>query len=189
MPAPTQTVVPTPPVQGPPPRLLNKLKAEGVRTILEDKRLSMDGVVDRYPRVWDILRFHRFKPFTRPHGPYIPTWVREFYTAYSDLVPKGKKKTSVFRSVESMVVRGTPWRKGLHKGKPSNLSAKNMTSIDPCTAVILWMGNLAHSTDRHASRLEATVLGKIERALTAAMIPLSVCIDAFAARIAVCDQG
>ncbi|KAG5584754.1 hypothetical protein H5410_045188 [Solanum commersonii] len=41
-----------------------------------------------------------------PRGSYIPTWVREFYTTYSDLVPKGKKEASAFRSVESVVVRG-----------------------------------------------------------------------------------
>uniref|UniRef100_M1DU68 Uncharacterized protein n=1 Tax=Solanum tuberosum TaxID=4113 RepID=M1DU68_SOLTU len=106
VPAPAQTVVPAPPVQGPPPRLLNRQKAEGLRTILEEKRLSTDGVVDRYPNVWDTFQFHRFEQFTKLCGPYIPTWVREFYTAYSDLVPKGKKKANTFRPVESMVVRG-----------------------------------------------------------------------------------
>uniref|UniRef100_M1D8T9 Polyprotein protein n=1 Tax=Solanum tuberosum TaxID=4113 RepID=M1D8T9_SOLTU len=95
VPTTAQTVVPAPPGQGPPPRFLNRLKAEGLRTILEEKRLSTNSVVDRYPNVWDTLRFHRFEQFTRPRGPYIPTWVWVFYTAYGDLVPKGKKKPTM----------------------------------------------------------------------------------------------
>uniref|UniRef100_M1E002 Putative plant transposon protein domain-containing protein n=1 Tax=Solanum tuberosum TaxID=4113 RepID=M1E002_SOLTU len=102
----TQTVVPVPPVQGPPPRLLNMLKAERLRTFLVEKRLYMDGVVDKYPLVWDTLRYCRFDIFTSPYGPYIPTWVREFNTAYGDLVSKRKKKANAFRPVESVVVQG-----------------------------------------------------------------------------------
>uniref|UniRef100_M1DIV3 Putative plant transposon protein domain-containing protein n=1 Tax=Solanum tuberosum TaxID=4113 RepID=M1DIV3_SOLTU len=106
VPAPAQTVAQAPPLQGPPPWLLNSLKAEGLRTILEEKRLSTDSVVDRYPLVWDTLWFHKFDIFTRPRGLYIPTSVREFYTAYGDLVPQGKKKARTFRPVASLVVRG-----------------------------------------------------------------------------------
>ncbi|KAG5580451.1 hypothetical protein H5410_051078, partial [Solanum commersonii] len=43
---------------------------------------------------------------TRPRGPYIPTWVWEFYESYNELVTKGKKKASAFRPVKSVVVRG-----------------------------------------------------------------------------------
>uniref|UniRef100_M1D9C4 Polyprotein protein n=1 Tax=Solanum tuberosum TaxID=4113 RepID=M1D9C4_SOLTU len=103
VPAPAQIMVPAPPVQGRPPRLVNRLKAEGLRTNPKEKILSTDGVVDMYPLLWGTLRLHRFDIFTRPRGPYIPTWVREFYTAYGDLVPKGKKKAITFRPMASVV--------------------------------------------------------------------------------------
>uniref|UniRef100_M1DX24 Putative plant transposon protein domain-containing protein n=1 Tax=Solanum tuberosum TaxID=4113 RepID=M1DX24_SOLTU len=105
VPALAPTVVPVPPVHGPYPRLLSRLKADGLQTILEEKLLSMQGLVSRYFALRDRLQFHRFEQFTRPRGPYIPAWVWEFDTTYSDLVPKGKKKASAFRPVKSVMVR------------------------------------------------------------------------------------
>uniref|UniRef100_M1DB07 Putative plant transposon protein domain-containing protein n=1 Tax=Solanum tuberosum TaxID=4113 RepID=M1DB07_SOLTU len=108
-PPPTQTIkqVPSvPPIQAPPPRSLNRLKAAGLRTILEEKRLSKDSVVDKYLKMWNTIKFHKFEIFTKPRGSYIPSWVREFYVVYDKLVPKGKKKASAFTLVDHVVVRG-----------------------------------------------------------------------------------
>ncbi|WMV49882.1 hypothetical protein MTR67_043267 [Solanum verrucosum] len=61
-------------------------------TILEKKWLSGDGVFDKYPDVWETLRFHKFQQFTKPRNPYVPSWVQEFYAGYPRLFLKGKKK-------------------------------------------------------------------------------------------------
>uniref|UniRef100_M1DHG5 Putative plant transposon protein domain-containing protein n=1 Tax=Solanum tuberosum TaxID=4113 RepID=M1DHG5_SOLTU len=99
------SVAPTLPVAPPPPRLLNRLKGDVLRTILEEKLLSMEGLEGNHVEVLDILKYHELEQFTRPHGPYIPSWVWEFYLAYGELVPKYKKKASEFRPVKLVMVR------------------------------------------------------------------------------------
>uniref|UniRef100_M1DEY0 Integrase core domain containing protein n=1 Tax=Solanum tuberosum TaxID=4113 RepID=M1DEY0_SOLTU len=105
VPSPAPPVAPVPPVV-PPPHLLNMLKGDGLRTILEEKLLSTKGLEGRYSSVRKILQWHRFQIFTWPRGPYVSSWVREFYYAYGDLVPKSKKKANEFRPVKSVMVRG-----------------------------------------------------------------------------------
>ncbi|WMV18995.1 hypothetical protein MTR67_012380 [Solanum verrucosum] len=82
------------------------LKATGLRTILEENNLSIDRVMDKYPEVWNTIKFHKFMIFTRPQGAYIPSWIREFYVECGKLVPMGKNKVNSFAPVDHVMVRG-----------------------------------------------------------------------------------
>uniref|UniRef100_M1DQP7 Uncharacterized protein n=1 Tax=Solanum tuberosum TaxID=4113 RepID=M1DQP7_SOLTU len=64
VPAPTHPVDPVPPVF-PLPKFLNQLKGDGLRTIIEEKLLSIEGLEGKYSDLRDTLQY-RFDSFTRP---------------------------------------------------------------------------------------------------------------------------
>uniref|UniRef100_M1DGB0 Uncharacterized protein n=1 Tax=Solanum tuberosum TaxID=4113 RepID=M1DGB0_SOLTU len=70
------------------------------------------------------------------------------------------------------------------RSAPTVMTYTSLTSpLLKVRVVILWIGHLAHSADRRASRIEATVPGIIERDLIVVVTPLSVSIDALTAWI------
>ena len=73
-------------------RHTNRLKVAGHRTIIEEKVLSVEGVKERYPKVWEMIKFHNFEVFTQPRDTYVPSMVREFYQALEAVIPKVRRE-------------------------------------------------------------------------------------------------
>jgi len=89
------------------PRSLNRLKAVGEHTILEEKRIFIDHVFSDYPTIWDIIWFHCFVGFTRLQNPYVLSWVRELFR--SMLKPYQRQGIAQFRSLWRKYKGGEKW--------------------------------------------------------------------------------
>jgi len=88
------------------PRALKRFKATAEHTILEERRLVIDGVMSDYPVIWDMIKFHGFERFTRRQPPYVMAWVRDFYATYKKPLQKKKKKGIIWKPLEEVKVGG-----------------------------------------------------------------------------------
>ena len=87
-------------------RHTNRLKAAGHRMIIEERFLSIEGVKERYPKVWEMINFHGLEVFTQPRDTYVPSMVREFYQALEAVIPKVRRELRTSELVDSVQVRG-----------------------------------------------------------------------------------
>lgn len=50
---------------------MKRLKNEGLKTIIEEKSISIDGHGRQIPDIWPTIKARKFDIFKKPWGPYI----------------------------------------------------------------------------------------------------------------------
>lgn len=69
--------------------------------------MSADGMIDKYPEVWETLKFHNFQMVTKPWDPYVPTLVHESYEAYYKVIRKNiRRAKSMLKPLDTVEVQG-----------------------------------------------------------------------------------